>query len=148
MTFARWTGSAWTSLATHNRWTGSAWTAIAQARRWTGSVWQVFGFLSATLAPTALNGTRVGIGNVQTSGSCTTTPINGSGSYTYVWNITTTLGNTVSATNPTSATSFFFATLTSLQPESDASATCTVTDTVSGLVVTTTNNVLITLTHS
>ena len=148
MTFARWTGATWQTFSTYNRWTGAAWTAIAQARRWNGSSWVVFGFLSASLAPTSLSGTRVGTGPVATSGTCTVTPINGSGSYSYSWNVNTTLGNTVSAIFPTAATTGFSATLTAGQPESDATATCTVTDTVSGLVVNTTNSVSIVLTHT
>ena len=36
----RWTGSAYTDLATtRKRWTGSTWTDITIAKRWSGSAW-------------------------------------------------------------------------------------------------------------
>lgn len=147
MTFSRWTGSSWTPITIFRRWTGSVWQAIAQGQRWTGSSWSIFGFLQASLSPTSVNGTRTTAGTCLSS-SCTTTAVNGSGSYTYHWNVTTSSGNTISAVSPTAATTVFSASVNNVNIESTGSATCTVTDSVSGNVVTTSNSVSIDLTYS
>lgn len=147
MTFARWTGSAWNSFTTYRRWTGSAWQAIAQARRWNGTSWVTFGFLSASLSPTNVSGSRTTPGTA-VSGSCTATPVNGVGPFTFLWQVTTTIGNTISAVSPTSATTIFSSPVSGTVTDCDGSAYCTITDTATGLVVNTTNTVSIALSYT
>jgi hypothetical protein len=142
MTFARWTGSSWTTLTTFRRWTGSVWQTLANGSRWTGSSWSSFGFLQASLSPLSANGSRNTSGVIHTT-SCTTTATNGSGSYTYAWNVITTTGRTISADTPSLATTTFSANLDLLVSESVGSATCTVTDTVTGATAVTSNSVSI-----
>lgn len=136
MTFARWTGSTWQTFTNYRRWTGSAWQPIANASRWNGSAWVQFGFLQASTSPSIVNGSSVTAGPVMTNAT-TVTVTGGTGSYTYAWNVVTSTGNTIAATSPTLATTTFFATVNNTHPSSLGTATCSVTDTVSGLVVTT-----------
>lgn len=88
--------------------------------------------LSASVSPTTLNGSRNTAGVATTTASSTCTPSGQTGTVTYSWNVTTTSGNAVTATAPTSQTTSFQATVNNSNIESDATATCTAHDSGTG----------------
>lgn len=120
-------GGSWRSIHRAEMFRGGSWRTLTRGEIYKGAAWHpLFTFVSpmtASASPSDVNGYQSSlIPTTVTSGYTTVTPSGGLGPYTYSW-----AGAGLSITNPTSATTAFYATVS---PGGDlfTSATCTVTD--------------------
>jgi len=110
---------------------GGSWRTVQEAFVRVGGGWRRFYVaLTASATPNSASGSRTGLGYVTTN-SVTVSVSGGSGSYSYAWS--TPGFEVVSSGSPTTAFRFFADAVPTSQ---NASATCTVTDTVSGATAT------------
>jgi hypothetical protein len=98
--------------------------------------------MTAGLNPTSLGGTRLGAGSVATTASCTTTPVNGTGPFTYTWELVS--GDASVVPNSPAASNSLFSTSVTLGQTKIAVYRGRVQDSL-GAVAFTSNNVTITL---
>lgn len=94
--------------------------------------------MSAAPSPASVAGGRPTAG-AAVSSSTTIVVTGGSGSYLYQWHVTTTTGNTISASSPTSGTTTFTGIVNSTVPQDSGHAYCTVTDMGTGATVDSSN---------
>ena len=115
------------------------WTKVA-------GVWQkVYGsVMTVSVSPTTLSGSGSTGVYVSSSSASTATPVGGTPGYTYSW--TRVSGDVLTANSPTSA-SCTFGYFNAIAGTKVGVYTCTVTDSLSQVVVSS-NNVTITITHA
>lgn len=139
MTAKRWDGAAYQDIVTRKRWDGAAWIDLTVAKRWDGAAWQDIAFAGGGGAALSVTANHANVGKneldfepapaakiLTTTFAVTVTAHDGAGSPTYAW--TQVSGDSgITALSPTSATTFFRATLNKNSFRT-AIWRCTVTD--------------------
>jgi hypothetical protein len=115
---------------------GGVWRKVLEAWVRDAGVWKRFHrALLVNASPLSIVGTRVGGGQAETNAT-TATAEGGSGSYTFVWEIVSQVGDATATLSPTSGpTTVAVATFASGGEQVVGVIKCVVTDTVTGLSV-------------
>ncbi len=114
--------------------TGGVWRQVQEAWVRSEGVWQkFFQALTAAASPTSILGTRVGDGFVETF-TTTCTPAGGTGSYSFLWEIVSQVGDVTASLSATNvATVRMQCNFTSDGQQVNGTIRCKVTDTTTGL---------------